>query len=510
MNSNDENNNNWPYHPYDGKDPRKHGTLVKCANNPCKLHGNNDIYASSEEEAYEKLHEQKSKTIMQTGMTTVKTDNTDANNSNKNDDNPVYYGVFFNDTDKFFNYVREQLSSQGITNEPLNEQTLHPHITFGFKQKPDDAFNELNKINGIKVIGYGNDGKNEGISCELPDKFKSLYHGADVIHITLSKTHDSKAIDTAYIDYKPLAKPFYISGRAGAYYNNKHKINTPKQNIYSKPLKPAGWNGDILQRKHFNGTVNSVNDCITDDDWEHLTSMTNTLMNTFVNAYENDTDKQVVYNKVLSYLKSDDENAVKYRDYCGKDVDMQDVADILVNNVSAMTRRLSYPNTKNLRRCLLSSTSNDMNKRRYIASVMFFGGRCCYCQVPLKRAVEGKGIANTATGEHLDPLDGNPPGETKFGNMALCCKKCNKSKANKPLDEWMNNTTIISDAQKQASMSMITSFRDLSLYEPMSASKARMVDKCIDKLDGMREKGMSTSEIKTELHKAILKIQQTN
>lgn len=507
MNANNSSNGSWPYHPYDGKDPRKQGTLIKCANNPCKLHGNNDIYASSEEEAYEKLHESKTKTMMQTGMSDS---DKGKDNALRKDDVPVYYGVFFNDTDKFYDYVRSQLSAQGITSQPLDERTLHPHITFGFKQKPDEEFNEIHKINGIKVIGYGNDGRNEGIACEIPDKFKPLYHGSDVIHITLSKTHDSKAVDTAYIDYKPIAKPFYISGQAGAYYNNASKMNTRKQAFGSKPLKPTGWSGDILQRKHFNGTVNHVNDCITDDDWEHLTSMTNTLMSTFENAYMNDTDKQVIYDKVLSYLESDDENAMKYRDYCGKDVNMQDVADILVNNVSAMTRRLSYPNTKNIRRCLLSSTSNDMNKRRYIASVMFFGGRCCYCQVPLKRAVEGGGLANTATGEHLDPLDGNPPGETKFGNMALCCKKCNKSKANKPLDDWMNSTTIISDAQKQASMSMITSFRDLSLYEPMSAGKARIVNKCIDRLDRMRENGMSVKEIKAELHKSILRIQQAN
>jgi hypothetical protein len=47
----------WPYHEYRGKDPKKTGTFVKCHDNPCSIHGDSDIMASSPEEAYEKAHE---------------------------------------------------------------------------------------------------------------------------------------------------------------------------------------------------------------------------------------------------------------------------------------------------------------------------------------------------------------------------------------------------------------------------------------------------------------------
>lgn len=39
------------YHPYDGKEMNKHGLMVPCASNPCKLHGDSDIQADSAEQA---------------------------------------------------------------------------------------------------------------------------------------------------------------------------------------------------------------------------------------------------------------------------------------------------------------------------------------------------------------------------------------------------------------------------------------------------------------------------
>ena len=45
------NGENWPYHE------SRNGDMVACASNPCKIHGGNDIIATSPEEAYEKLHD---------------------------------------------------------------------------------------------------------------------------------------------------------------------------------------------------------------------------------------------------------------------------------------------------------------------------------------------------------------------------------------------------------------------------------------------------------------------
>lgn len=42
---------NWPYH-----ENRNTHEMVPCASNPCTLHGNSDVYATSPEEAYEKKY----------------------------------------------------------------------------------------------------------------------------------------------------------------------------------------------------------------------------------------------------------------------------------------------------------------------------------------------------------------------------------------------------------------------------------------------------------------------
>lgn len=53
---NNNSNSGWPYHEYEGKVASKIGTMVPCKSNPCTLHGGNDVYASSPEEAYEKKY----------------------------------------------------------------------------------------------------------------------------------------------------------------------------------------------------------------------------------------------------------------------------------------------------------------------------------------------------------------------------------------------------------------------------------------------------------------------
>lgn len=39
------------YHPYNGKEMNKHGLMVPCASDPCKMHGDSDIQADSAEQA---------------------------------------------------------------------------------------------------------------------------------------------------------------------------------------------------------------------------------------------------------------------------------------------------------------------------------------------------------------------------------------------------------------------------------------------------------------------------
>lgn len=50
-NANSHSGQNWPYHENSNT-----GEMVPCANNPCSLHGDSDVYATSPEEAYAKKY----------------------------------------------------------------------------------------------------------------------------------------------------------------------------------------------------------------------------------------------------------------------------------------------------------------------------------------------------------------------------------------------------------------------------------------------------------------------
>lgn len=47
----------WSYHMYEGSDPKRRGTYVRCRSNPCGRHGSGDIIAGDAEEAYAKAHD---------------------------------------------------------------------------------------------------------------------------------------------------------------------------------------------------------------------------------------------------------------------------------------------------------------------------------------------------------------------------------------------------------------------------------------------------------------------
>lgn len=475
------------WHEIISKDGTHTGKLAKCASDPCPIpcHQGTDIKADTIEQAYEHFN--------------ARNDGIGMHNRNKTEYRTVYYGVFFN-RDKFFEEI-----NQHINREPLENEIRKPHITFGFNQEPEPEFGHGKPMRNIQIIGYANDGVNEGVLVRIPENKRKYYHGAETMHITLSTSRNGKPVDTAKLDFKPV-KPFTVDcGKEGMIRKPLKRKQLQDKSRFGKPLQPAWKQGEPIERRHFNGAVASVNSTITDDDWKHLQAMTDRMMN----SIQNERDQGKIENKILSYLKSDDDNAVRFRAYCGKDVRMEDMAALISNNVGAMTRRFEYGSEKSVRRCLLSNTANDMNKKRYIASVMFFGGRCCYCSKPLiKNSGSGRQAANAATGEHLDPLDGNPPGETKFGNMALCCHKCNNDKANQPLKSWIHKTRMLTDEQRHTATLGIQSFRDFAMYERMDPMKAKTVNEAVKRLEKMKHDGVPADDIRKELAVETMRIQQ--
>lgn len=130
-----------------------------------------------------------------------------------------YTGVFFE---------RETLSdliSQNIGEGRLHQVVLHPHVTFQYMPQTirEELFGELVEF---RVVGYGNDGLNEGLLVEWLSGsalVKKLFKDVPIPHITISYAEHGSAVNTRYLDFKPIT-PFVISGIFGGFTNSNEKV----------------------------------------------------------------------------------------------------------------------------------------------------------------------------------------------------------------------------------------------------------------------------------------------
>lgn len=115
------------------------------------------------------------------------------------------------------------ISPKELQKASLEKIIEYPHLTLAFK--PKDAFlNKFGTVATIKIIGYGNDGDNEGYLCEITpeDEFlKNQIKDIKVPHITLSVSADGKPVNTSGLDFYPIDKPFIIKGVYGAFVSGK-------------------------------------------------------------------------------------------------------------------------------------------------------------------------------------------------------------------------------------------------------------------------------------------------
>lgn len=125
----------------------------------------------------------------------------------------LYTGIFFD-----FAKLREMVDC-GITTQRLDRVVENPHVTFTFK--PTNVDQKLFGQPGIfKVIGYANDGVNQGLEVEWVSIARSLKNECRQIkkpHITISVSNDGKPVDTGKLQFEPIKEPFWIKGTYGAY-----------------------------------------------------------------------------------------------------------------------------------------------------------------------------------------------------------------------------------------------------------------------------------------------------
>ena len=109
----------------------------------------------------------------------------------------------------------------------LQQDVPDKHITFRFMPKEKDLLPPqiLGQEYKLRIMGYGNDGKNSGFSVELPEGLREFYKGAEQVHITTSLAEGAKAVDTGKLEFKKLETPIAITGKMGYFIDGKVKNN---------------------------------------------------------------------------------------------------------------------------------------------------------------------------------------------------------------------------------------------------------------------------------------------
>ena len=118
----------------------------------------------------------------------------------------IYIGCFF-DVDELQTAVA-----------PIAPQRLAPHVTFAYRPERVDT-RLFGRAVTVRVTGYGNDGRNEGLRVEVLTRdpiLRELALRIQAPHITLSVSRTGRPVDTAGLAFSPV-EPFLLTGRFGGY-----------------------------------------------------------------------------------------------------------------------------------------------------------------------------------------------------------------------------------------------------------------------------------------------------
>lgn len=121
----------------------------------------------------------------------------------------VYIGCFVPKEELF-----EKVSK--LRSRSLHTVVAHPHVTFEYAPESVDEtlFGEEIEIN---IVGYANDGQNEGVKVGISSqntKIQEMASRIRVPHITLSVSEDGEAVNTAWLRFRPV-EPVAVKGRFG-------------------------------------------------------------------------------------------------------------------------------------------------------------------------------------------------------------------------------------------------------------------------------------------------------
>lgn len=318
------------------------------------------------------------------------------------------------------------------------------------------------------VYGHKSDGTLS--ICRAKPEFRGKGNCKHGDHIELSKTDVS--IFVKEYNEEVLAEKY--NQDQGIVKNSQYPQNVSSESIQSHSR------GAVLSKEELTQGANKIAALFRNEDWKMIQDFYSRYHRRLSDSELNKKFEDAPAN-IADYLKSDDETAVRLREFLGRKVDLDELSSIMVYQVKAMTAAEKWRINKraSMVRIVFSSLNNDMTKERYIASVLFFGGRCCYCNNVLRK---NPPPGNQASGEHLTPLSPDDPdgihGGTRYGNMALACVSCNRDRKNTELVEWIQKTRRIPLKDKKFALGRIQAFREFALYKDYSkVESARISEK---------------------------------
>lgn len=124
-----------------------------------------------------------------------------------------------------FTYVgcfvkREEFQSaiRHVRKNPLENDIPNPHVTFAYR--PEEVVQSLfGEIIHITIVGYGNNGINEGLKVQLKTDNPALQimiGQIEVPHITIAVSKDGKPVNTRSISFDDI-DPIELEGKYGGY-----------------------------------------------------------------------------------------------------------------------------------------------------------------------------------------------------------------------------------------------------------------------------------------------------
>lgn len=185
-------------------------------------------------------------------------------NANETQDTVHYEGIFVSQE-----AVNAALDAYGISDR-LDREIAMPHVTCAYKPT-DPRYDLVGKPVELQIVGYGNDGKNEGFLVDVSDKDADIHEMSlynDQPHITISVAQGARPVDTVRLDFEPI-EPIILRGVYG-YMDGTNQLVTGGQplptNIVRENMIPKRYTADWNKSAEPASVTDINKGLIADDD----------------------------------------------------------------------------------------------------------------------------------------------------------------------------------------------------------------------------------------------------